>query len=171
MTWRTALDRGVQLHTIETARRVNDEMPDYACEVIRSELVKMGKDPVSATVAVLGVAFKSDTGDLRETPAAGVVSALRAIGADVRVFDPLADPAEILAQLGRPPADTLEQAVAGADCVAICAGHREFRDIDLTALRDQVAMPCLVFDGRMYYPAETIAELRGLGFAYRGIGR
>jgi UDP-N-acetyl-D-mannosaminuronic acid dehydrogenase len=171
MTWRAARDRGARLHTIETARRVNDEMPEYAFEVIRSELVKMGKDPASAKVAILGASFKSDTGDLRDTPVKGVVRALRGIGAEVRVFDPLADPAEIDAELGCPPAPTFEHAVAGADCVAVLAGHRAFHDIVLERLRELVAMPCLVFDGRMYYPPETIRRLRELGFGYRGIGR
>lgn len=171
MTWRTARDRGVRLRTVETARRVNDAMPEYAYEVLRDGLAKMGKDLASARIAVLGAAFKNDTGDLRNTPVTGVVRALLAAGAEVRVFDPLAEKELIRSQVGGFPVDDLDQAVRDADAVALLAGHRQFRDLDLERLRRRVAMPCLIFDGRMHYRPETIRRLRGLGFGYRGIGR
>lgn len=171
MTWRTAQDRGVRLRTVETSRQVNDAMPDYAYEVVRDGLAKMGKDLAAARVAVLGAAFKSDTGDLRNTPAKGVVQALQTAGAEVRIFDPLAEKARIRPEVGGSPADDLEQAVTGADAVVFLAGHRQFRHIDLERLRRLVAMPCLIFDGRMHYRTETIRRLRELGFGYCGIGR
>jgi len=171
MAWRDGQDRGVDLRTIETARRVNDGMPAYTAEVIADELVKMGRDPAGATVAVLGVAFKNNTGDVRNTPVKGVVAALREAGAGVRLYDPLADPAEVCAVFGAAPADSLAAAVCGADCVAILAGHEPFRRLDFAGLRDQVSMPCLVFDGRAYYPRSVVHDLEDLGYAYRGIGR
>lgn len=170
MAWRAAADRGTPLRTVETARRVNDGMPDYTYQTIRDELVKLGTDPTTATIAVLGAAFKSDTGDLRNTPVKAVVDAFRAEGTTVRLFDPLADPAEMRALFGTTAA-TLEEAAAGADCVAVLAGHRLFRELDFTMLHAGVATPCLVFDGRVYYSPERISELRRLGFAYRGVGR
>jgi UDP-N-acetyl-D-mannosaminuronic acid dehydrogenase len=171
MAWRDGRDRGVDLQTISTARGVNDAMPPYAAGVISDELVKIGRDPASATVAVLGVAFKNNTGDLRSTPVKGVVDTLREFGMNVRLFDPLADPDEVLAQFGDRPVASLDDAVTGADCVAVLAGHRMFDEIDFTALRARVAMPCLIFDGRIYYPPARIAHLRRLGYAYRGVGR
>jgi len=171
MAWWDGRNRGVRLETIEAARRVNDGMPAYTAELISDELVKMGRDPASARVAVLGVAFKNNTGDLRNTPVKGVVDGLRAAGAEVRLFDPLADPDDVRAAFGAEPATTVDDAVTGADCVAVLAGHRPFYDIDFAALRARVSMPCLVFDGRIYYPAATIQDLRDLGYAYRGVGR
>ncbi len=171
MTWQAARSRGVQLDTVETARRVNDGMPRYAYEVMTDELLKLGKDPAAATVAVLGVSFKNDTGDLRRTPVLGVVEELRAAGATVRLYDPVADPAEVAAMFGAAPSVTLAAAVTGADAVAILAGHRPFHEIDLAWLRSVTAAPCLIFDGRMYYPPETIGQIEALGFGYRGVGR
>lgn len=171
MAWRDARDRGVDLTTVETARRVNDDMPAYAADVITDELIKMGRDPAASTVAILGVAFKNNTGDLRSTPVHGVVNGLRASGVRVRLFDPLADPDQVVRWFGVPPATTLEGAVAVADCIAVLAGHDEFRTVDFARLRHGVAMPCLVFDGRMYYPPDTIRQLREWGYEYRGIGR
>jgi dTDP-alpha-D-glucose dehydrogenase len=171
MLWRTARDKGVHLRTIETARMINDGMPRYTFELLRSELAKLGKDTAGAVVAVLGLSFKSNTGDVRMTPVKPVVDALLAAGAEVRVFDPLVAAADTAACVGMPPAATLQEAVEGADCVAVLAGHREFAGLDFADLACRVAMPCLVLDGRAYYPAEVVEMLRRLGFAYRGIGR
>jgi UDP-N-acetyl-D-mannosaminuronic acid dehydrogenase len=171
MAWRAARDSGLDMRTIETARRVNDEMPAYTGQLIRDELVKLGKDPASARVAVLGVAFKNDTGDIRNTPVKGVVDTLRCAGTDVTLFDPLADPDKVAAEFGIAPQASLSEAVGGADALAILAGHRPFHDIDFAWLRARVRMPCLVFDGRVYYPAKVVQGLRELGFHYRGIGR
>ena len=171
IAWHDARDRGVELKTVATARRTNDDMPAYAAGVIYDELVKLGRDPASARVAVLGVAFKNDTGDLRRTPVRGVVDALRAYGMQVRLYDHLADPQQVRACFGEPPAGSLAEAVDGVDCVAVLAAHRRFRELDFAALRDAVAMPCLVFDGRAYYRPERIDQLRALGYSYRGIGR
>jgi UDP-N-acetyl-D-mannosaminuronic acid dehydrogenase len=171
LAWRAAADRGISLATVGTARRVNDRMPALAGRLIAGELAHLGKAPPSCTVAVLGVAFKSNTGDLRNTPVVGVVEALRAANVAVRLFDPLADPAEVTARFGIQPAATVDAAVSGVDAIAILAGHQEFHRLDYARLRTRVAMPCLIFDGRMYYPPDTIADLSRLGYRYRGIGR
>jgi UDP-N-acetyl-D-mannosaminuronate dehydrogenase len=66
---------------------------------------------------------------------------------------------------------SLQDAVDNADCVAVLAGHDQFASLDFADLSRQVSMPCLIIDGRAYYPRPTIELIRGLGFAYRGIGR
>ncbi|WP_236743308.1 MULTISPECIES: nucleotide sugar dehydrogenase [Nocardiopsis] len=171
MAWRAAMDRGVRLRTIDTARRVNDGMPAYTAEMILEELVKLGRDPAAAEIAVLGVAFKGGTGDLRNTPVKEVVGHLRGAGARVRMYDPLVDPDRMRAEMGATVADSLDDAVRGTDAVALLAGHPQFRDVPPERLRDLVPAPALVFDGRSYFTAEEIARLRELGFHYRGVGR
>jgi dTDP-alpha-D-glucose dehydrogenase len=171
MAWRAAADSGVALATVTTARQVNDGMPALAGQLIADELARLGKTQSSCVVAVLGVAFKNNTGDLRNTPVIGVVDALRATGITVKLFDPLTDPVEVEARFGIPPAESIEDAVCGVDAIAILAGHKEFHSLDYGRLRARVAMPCLIFDGRMYYPPETIADLCRLGYRYRGMGR
>ncbi|WP_436761801.1 nucleotide sugar dehydrogenase [Streptosporangium sp. V21-05] len=171
MVWRAAQDRGIDLLTIPAAREVNDSMPGYTSDLIVEELAKLGRSPVGAKVAVLGLAFKNNTGDLRETPVRPVVEELRKAGAEVTLYDPLVDGDEAEKLFGLPQAPSLEEAVRGADCLAILAWHREFQDVDFTELRERVAPSCAVVDGRAYYPRETIDLLRETGFAYRGIGR
>ncbi|MCG5214517.1 nucleotide sugar dehydrogenase [Streptosporangium sp. KLBMP 9127] len=169
MVWHSARGRGVEIHTAPAGRKVNLGMPEYTAQLIIDELLRLGKDPATSTVAVLGAAFKNNTGDLRATPVEGVVTALAKAGATVRVYDPLVDPLQAEALLGVAPVPSLLAAVQDADCVAIMAFHREFQDLDYAEL--PVAAPCVVLDGRAYYPKEKIASLRDLGYAYRGIGR
>ncbi|TQL38950.1 UDP-N-acetyl-D-mannosaminuronic acid dehydrogenase [Salinispora arenicola] len=171
MAWRDGRDRGVRLRTVETARAVNDDMPGHVASVIVDELLGLGRGPTDSPIAVLGAAFKSDTGDVRNTPVRDVVVALRENGFPVRVFDPLADPAALLDRFGIPPAASLDEAVRGAGCLAFLAGHREFQRLDFAALAELVDVPCLVFDGLLHLPPARVRELHQLGFAYRGIGR
>ncbi|MFE3323251.1 nucleotide sugar dehydrogenase [Streptomyces sp. NPDC059176] len=169
MVWQAARSRGLQILTAPAGRKVNEGMPRYTADTILAELRSLGRKPADAAVAVLGMAFKNNTGDLRSTPVTAVVEALRAAGVRVRVHDPLVDPEEALKLLGFELSDTVHDAVRGADCVAVLALHREFTSVDYATL--PVAKPCLVLDGRAYYPKEKIESLRRLGYLYRGIGR
>jgi UDP-N-acetyl-D-mannosaminuronic acid dehydrogenase len=168
--WQAARDAGVRMRTVETARAVNDAMPGYTSDLIREGLARLGRPLAGATVGVLGLSFKSNTGDLRMTPVKPVVEGLLEAGASVRIFDPLAAADEVKSVFGLPAAESLDEAVEDADCIAVLAGHQEFLDVDYRALAGLVRMPCLVLDGRAYYPPGTVALLGELGFSYRGIG-
>ncbi|WP_248962790.1 nucleotide sugar dehydrogenase [Sphaerisporangium perillae] len=171
MVWRAARDRDVELDTIPVAREVNDSMPGYTVDLIVEELARFGKKLEEAKIAVLGVAFKNNTGDLRATPALPIVTGLQQGGAEVAIFDPLADSGEVKKTFGLAPVETAREALSGADCIAVLARHDEFDDIDFVALRESVAPSCVIIDGRAYYSRETIGRFRRHGFAYRGIGR
>ncbi|MER6947328.1 nucleotide sugar dehydrogenase [Nonomuraea sp. NPDC000554] len=171
MVWRSAQDRGVDLRTIPAAREVNDGMPRYTFDLVVDELAKFGRTPADAKVAVLGLAFKNNTGDLRATPTQPVIAALCEAGADVTLFDPLVDDDEAEKTFGLRPSSSIEEAVQDADCLAVLAWHKQFEALDFAELRKRVAASCALIDGRAYYSRETIARLRQLGFAYRGIGR
>jgi dTDP-alpha-D-glucose dehydrogenase len=169
--WRAGQQHGLDLRLPRTAREVNDTMPGYTHGLILTGLTELGKDPASAKVAVLGLAFKNNTNDLRHTPVRPVVDALRASCGEVMVYDPLVTAEQVESEFGMTPAPSLEAAVAGADCVAVLAGHDQLTALDLSDIASRVSMPCLIVDGRAYYAKQTIKEMRGLGFAYRGIGR
>ncbi|MEC3976909.1 nucleotide sugar dehydrogenase [Amycolatopsis sp. H20-H5] len=169
MVWRAAGQQGVEIRTASAGREVNAGMPEYAAQLVIDELLKQGKEPVGAKVAVLGLAFKNNTGDLRATPTHGVVETLTKAGVRVRIFDPLVDDEAAEELFGIVPSADVTEAVRDADCVAVLALHREFDEIDFAAL--PVAPNCLLFDGRAYYSKEKIAALRAQGYLYRGIGR
>jgi nucleotide sugar dehydrogenase len=161
--------QGLDLSTVRAGREANDGMPGYTTRLITEGLASLGVDLTGARVAVLGLAFKNNTGDLRATPVRGVVEALAKAGVDLRLFDPLVDTDEAERLFGIRPATTLDEAVRDADGLAVLAFHREFTTVDFGAL--PVASPCLLVDGRAYLPKEKISELSARGYAYRGIGR
>lgn len=169
MVWYAARERGLEILTAPAGREVNAGMPEYTAQLVIDELTKMGKDPAASKVAVLGLAFKNNTGDLRATPTLPAVNALVSGCAEVTVHDPLVDVAEAEELFGRALEPDLTEAVRGADCIAIFALHREFTEIDFGSL--PVADECLILDGRAYFSREKVAALREAGFSYRGIGR
>src|SRR5438132_6658620 len=117
------------------------------------------------TVALLGLAFKPNTDDLREAPSLVLASRLLAEGAEVRAWDPVARPGELMK--GAVLYESVLEAVRGADAAVIVTEWDELRELASPEPREAMARP-LIIDGRnLLDPAET----RRAGFAYEGIGR
>jgi UDPglucose 6-dehydrogenase len=117
------------------------------------------------TVALLGLAFKANTDDMREAPSIVLASRLLAEGADVRAWDPVADGTRL--PKGVDVVDTVAEAVRGADAAVIVTEWDELKGLASAAVRDSMANP-LIVDGRnLLDPDDT----RRAGFAYEGIGR
>jgi UDPglucose 6-dehydrogenase len=116
-------------------------------------------------VALLGLAFKAGTDDMREAPSLVLASRLLAEGAEVRAWDPVARPGELMK--GAVLCDSVLDAVTGADAAVIVTEWDELRVLASEQVREAMARP-LIIDGRnLLDPAET----RRAGFAYEGIGR
>lgn len=120
------------------------------------------------TIAVLGLAFKPDTDDMREAPSTDIITALIEKGAKVVVFDPIAmEKAKLKLPKEVHYAKDAYEAATGADAVAVITEWNEFRQLDLVRLAK--GMKSLVlFDGRNVYEPTVV---RNLGFMYYGIGR
>ncbi|MFL5930799.1 MAG: UDP-glucose dehydrogenase family protein [Gaiellaceae bacterium] len=116
-------------------------------------------------VALLGLAFKPNTDDMREAPSIVLASRLLAEGAEVRGWDPVAQPAELLK--GVSICDTVEEAVRDADAAVIVTEWPELREVASAEIRDMMRNP-LIVDGRNLLDP---AEAERAGFAYEGIGR
>jgi UDPglucose 6-dehydrogenase len=117
------------------------------------------------TVALLGLAFKAGTDDMREAPSLVLASRLLAEGAEVRAWDPVADARELIH--GAEFCDTYADAVRGADAAVIVTEWPELRELARAEIRDSMRRP-LIIDGRNLLDP---AEVRAAGFAYEGIGR
>jgi UDPglucose 6-dehydrogenase len=116
-------------------------------------------------VALLGLAFKAGTDDMREAPSLVLASRLLAEGAEVRAWDPVARPGELMK--GATLCETVLDAVRDADAAVIVTEWDELRDLASSDVRDAMARP-LIIDGRnLLDPGAT----RRAGFAYEGIGR
>jgi UDPglucose 6-dehydrogenase len=116
-------------------------------------------------VALLGLAFKPNTDDMREAPSVVLASRLLAEGAEVRGWDPVAEPGELLN--GVSICETVLDAVRGADAAVVVTEWDELRELATAEVRDAMRKP-LIVDGRNLLDPEAVERL---GFAYEGIGR
>jgi UDPglucose 6-dehydrogenase len=117
------------------------------------------------TVALLGLAYKAGTDDMREAPSIVLASRLLAEGADVRAWDPVADGTTL--PKGVEIVSTVADAVRGADAAVIVTEWDELRSLASAETREAMANP-LIVDGRNLLDPE---QTRRAGFAYEGIGR
>src|SRR3954469_18544572 len=117
------------------------------------------------TIALLGLAFKANTDDMREAPSIVLASRLLAEGADVRAWDPVADGSKL--PKGVEVVASVAEAVRGADAAVIVTEWDELKELASEDVRTSMANP-LIVDGRNLLDPE---ETRRAGFAYEGIGR
>ncbi len=119
------------------------------------------------TVGLLGLAFKPNTDDMREAPAAYIARMLESAGANVRGYDPVAG--EVAAR-ALPKLELQADAYAladGCDALVVVTEWNEFKNLDLARIHSLMAGNVII-DGRNIYEPDQMAEL---GFYYRGIGR
>jgi len=148
-------------------RAVMDINRDRAAHFV--EMVEKALNPMDGRViAVLGLAFKPNTDDMREAKSIDVICGLLAAGASVRAYDPVAAAnARRLLPAAVDYRDSPYDAATGADAVAVVTEWNEFKFLNLERLRAVMRRP-LVFDGRNVWEPE---RMRRLGFEYHSIGR
>ncbi len=117
-------------------------------------------------IALLGIAFKPNTDDVREASSLVLASRLVAEGAEVRAYDPVADGAAVAA-IGARVVTTPGEALDGADAAVIVTEWNEFRAVLDPAMRDRMARPLLIDGRNLLDPAEAAAA----GFEYECVGR
>jgi UDPglucose 6-dehydrogenase len=122
---------------------------------------------VGKKVALLGLAFKANTDDMREASSLVLSARLQADGAQVRAYDPVAEAEARKLMVGVEFADDALGAVDGADAAIIVTEWPEFRELDWAAVAQRMDGR-LVIDGRNFLERETV---EAAGFAYEGIGR
>lgn len=119
------------------------------------------------TIAVLGLTFKPDTDDMRESPAIDVINELKALGSKVKVYDPAAMTAARMILEGVNFCDDEYEAVEASNAVIIVTEWNQFRSLDLGRVKKVMKEPNMI-DLRNIYEPGTI---RGFGFNYISIGR
>jgi UDP-N-acetyl-D-glucosamine dehydrogenase len=147
LAWQVRRDAGRQFRILEQSQDVNAQMPSYVTSRIGDALNERGKAVKDAHILVLGVSYKPDIGDVRESPAIQVVSQLHRRGAKVSFHDPYVESVTFNGgQLLR--TELSQRVVATADCVALLTPHHLY-DLDWVALNSQ-----LIFDARNAFGPE-----------------
>ena len=159
---------GLDLAIPRTSRTVNDTMPAYTYGLLKQLLSEQGKAIETSRIAVLGIAFKNNTGDCRLTPTKYVVDLLEESGCALTVHDPWVGAEEALTVTDIPLTADIESAVEDADALVVLAGHRQFHQVPLARLASLTGAGCVFLDGRNSFDP---AAVRAAGFVYKGIGR
>ena len=161
---KTAQDHGAPLKIVETVVAVNEARKLAMADRVLTALGGSAKDK---TVAALGLTFKPNTDDMRDSPSLAILPALQKAGATIRAFDPegMAEAKKLMPDLTycRDAYDCM----SGADAVAIITEWNEFRNLDLIRMKQLLRQPAVVDLRNVYNPAE-MAEA---GFRYTSIGR
>jgi UDPglucose 6-dehydrogenase len=133
----------------------------------RKIIAAMGGQVRGKTVAVLGLTFKPNTDDMRDSPAIAVIQALQDAGAHIRAFDPEGTEQAQLVLHGVTYCDGPYDAIEGADALAILTEWDAFRALDLNRVAKTLTTPTFV-DLRNIYSAQ---EVEAAGMQYTGVGR
>lgn len=159
----TAVENGMHLEVIEAVERVNERQKG----IVYEKTLRLLGNLNGKTVAVLGLAFKPETDDMREAPALVVIDRLLQAGATVRVFDPVAMD-ECRRRIGDKVTycRDMYDACDGADALLLMTEWRQFRMPSWGVIRKAMRGNAVV-DGRNIW---NRAELEDLGFAYTRIG-
>jgi UDPglucose 6-dehydrogenase len=157
--------KGYDFQLLKAVKEINEHQKGWVARKIEEKLWNLS----GKTVALLGLAFKPDTDDMRFAPSIDVVRQLKEHGVKLRAFDPVSmDRAKALPEFkGVKLCKDEYEAVAGADAVAVLTEWKRFRELDLKRVKKAVRTP-LILDGRNIYDPE---KARALGFEYAGVGR
>jgi UDPglucose 6-dehydrogenase len=156
-----ASNSGYHFQLLAAVIEVNELQKRRVIQKLQKHLGKLrGKK-----IALLGLAFKAGTDDMREAPSLVLASRLLAEGAEVRAWDPVAQPGELIK--GAVLHETVADAVRDADAAVIVTEWDELRGLASKEVLDAMARP-LIIDGRNLLDPTVV---RAAGFAYEGIGR
>ena len=136
---------------IKLARDTNNSMPDFVCEYVE-KIIPSGK------IAVLGVSYKGNTGDDRESPAYEIISKLENKGYEISIHDP---------HLKKDNLVSLSEALENADLILILCDHNEFKHLDYKLISEKMNQP-IIFDTKdIIYKVPSNVTLYNYGNLYK----
>ena len=147
---------GYHPEVILSGRRVNDGMGSHVAQRVIKRLAQRDLPVAGAKVLVLGLAFKENCPDLRNTRVVDVVSEFRSYHAEVEVYDPWVRPAEVEQKYGVTLVDTLQP--GRYDAIVLAVAHREFLALGADAIRALGKPGCVLFDVRHVLPREAVDD-------------
>ncbi|WP_454618087.1 UDP-glucose dehydrogenase family protein [Bradyrhizobium cenepequi] len=161
---KTAQDYEAPIRIVEAVLAVNESRKRAMARKVASVL---GGSLRGKTVALLGLTFKPNTDDMRESPSIPLITALQDLGAKIRAYDP-----EGIEQARSELSDVTYcdgpySCAEGADALVIVTEWEQFRALDLEGLKQKMANPAIVDLRNVYRPSDVVAH----GFKYESVGR
>ena len=146
---------------IQSARQINDSMPNHVVEITKNALSENNKSISNAKITILGVSYKANVSDVRLSPAESIISNLLASGSSVHVFDPICEQS-----FDAVKCSSILEAVSNSDAIILITDHNEFKSLDLNEIKSNMNTP-IVIDTRRILDIEQVEKI---GMQYYGIG-
>jgi len=143
---------------LRLAREINNSMPEYTVELLEEALNQIGMPLKGAKIGVLGIAYKANVDDVRESPSIKIMQMLKAAETDFLSFDPHI--------LGKSTAKSLKEILQHSDALILVTDHKEFVEIHPQILQENGIK--VVIDGKNCLDKDKIKDL---SIIYKGIGR
>lgn len=143
---------GYHPQVILSGRKINDEMGVHIANKVVKLMVKKGHKVKDANALILGITFKENCPDIRNSKTIDLINELNEFGISVDVFDPLADPQEVEQEYGIRLIENFEKKY---DTIILTVGHSEFKEIDLTVLGH---LNAVIYDVKSFLPKHLITD-------------
>lgn len=149
---------GFEHSFLKKAREVNNSMPSYTIDLLETKLFQIRKNIKNAKIGLLGLSYKADVPDIRESPAKKIIEILETKNAEFKTFDPYF--------LEKSTSKSLEEILDYSDAIIIATAHKDFININIEQLKSKNIQ--IVIDGRNCLNKE---EIETNNIIYKGIGR
>ena len=138
-----AKEIGLDPQVIAAGRRVNDYIPHFIAKRVVQALMEQGKNPSECKVLVMGITFKEDVSDIRNSKVADLIKELMDYSLNVHVVDPHASANEVAHEYG---ISMVDEPQGGYDAIAIAVGHQEYKALSKAEMQSLSNGPLLLFD-------------------------
>lgn len=151
---------GYRAQLPKISRSINKSMINFVYDKVNNFCVMNKKDPSSAKVFMIGIAFKGDpeTSDIRDSTSVDIIKRFQQTYKNIFIYDPVAKIGE-LKKLGAKVVSSPRAGFRDADCVLVLNNNRSYRDLNIYALAKSMAKPSILFDGWGIYTKEEISTL------------
>ena len=158
-----AKEVGYHPQVILAGRAINDSMPKHVAEMTIKALNNVGKVIKGSKVLIMGLTYKENVADTRETPAKEIIKALKECGVEVFGYDPLLN--DIEQEFGIKSLSNLE-GISRIDCMILAVAHETFKEITLDKLKSIMHANPILIDVRRFFESKQAEER---GFYYRSL--
>jgi len=149
--------RGYDAQLIPMARSINEKMPELMYEMVVDALSAQGRAIQGSRIGILGLSYKEDTDDPRNSP---TIELVKLLGAPVRIHDPY------ITHHGRISTLSLLDTILGSDCLVVMTKHSQYRELELGCIAQMMRTKTIVDGRNLFDPDECVKK----GFVYRGVG-
>jgi nucleotide sugar dehydrogenase len=160
----TAKEFGVPLKLVETARKINENMPSHVIKLLINAFEEQNKPLSGSTILLLGVSYKPDVKDIQISPAENIIEKLKQLNVNIKIYDPYFK-SENIFEIDTEP--NLIDALPNCDGIILITSHKEFHNIDPKFLKSKLKNPIFIDSKCVLDQDESIKS----GLIYRGLGR